>query len=167
MGVGWFGGDLYAKPKVRNVPTTEFPPAARASQRSRMTRYWEKKAVVFKIVGKPSNHYRCRRSRYRLRRDIRLQTYLLKRLGHYGCDRKAWKRCQRKKTRSCKAKKLRLRWSACYHIERRLSVVVEQILEHKKDGKLGKCSWRLKIPERFAKVYFAPYPKLSVVQKDR
>lgn len=162
-------GSVGATPSRRkSLPRSEFPPSASKAQRLRMTRFWEKKVVRWKVVGKRSRSYRCRRLRSPLRNNVRLQLRLLRRLGWYGCDRNVWKKCQRKNARKrCKRKRIKLRWSACYHIERRLSLVVEQILGHRKKGKRWRCSWRFKIPDRFAKIHFAPYPKLSEVQKDR
>ncbi|TNE46988.1 MAG: hypothetical protein EP343_21980 [Deltaproteobacteria bacterium] len=106
-----------------------------------------------------------------LQRDGGRQEFLLRKMAAWRCSRKTWKRCQRRRgrrwTRRCRTLQQKKRWSACFRIERRLSVIAERLLEARRDGRKYKCGWVVKIPDRFRRVFFAPYPKLSKVEKAR
>lgn len=165
----WF---FFQPAEAQSSPNKVAQPSKQAKERERLwTRVWSRKVATWKRTSKRFRSSRCWRMWRDLRRDGGRQEFLLRKMVAWRCNRKTWKRCQRRRGRRwaklCRSTRQKKRWSACFRIERRLSVITERLLEAKRDGRRYKCGWVVKIPDRFRRVFFAPYPKLSKVEKAR
>ncbi len=170
VGVGLW---LFFQPfEAQSSPRKPSQPSKQAKERERLwTRVWSQKVATWKRTFKRFRSSRCWSMWRDLRRDGERQEFLLRKMAAWRCNRRAWKRCQRRRGRRwdrlCRSTRQKKRWSACFRIERRLSVITERLLEAKRDGRKYKCGWVVKIPDRFRRAFFAPYPKLSKVEKAR
>ncbi len=93
---------------------------------------------------------RCWYMGRRVRRDVRRQQKLWSRLRHGRSQQASYLRCKgrRFRGRGCAL----ARWSACYHIHRRLFVIVQRLKKTKKRGRRSRCRWRLRLPRERYKV---------------
>lgn len=153
---GLFGWTFVAAAKA---PVRRGKWAALKANSSIQTEQW---AASIKRKGRFRSNWCWKRFR-EVRQTIRRQERLLKQFASFPCDATAWKRCKqlRYRTKQCRSRKQRTRWGRCFRLHRRLYVMAYRLTKWNQKRRKRRCRWLIRIPERFDKPLFEPFPRIS------